>query len=89
MADSPISLAEIEGARSRIRTRFWGELSSSRGRAEQLGTFEIGTGDYRHLFSRNDEFNAVTPTDIQRVTQSYLIDRNRVVAIAHPLADDS
>jgi len=85
LAEKEPSADELEGARNRIRTQFWAGLTSSQGRAEQLGFFEIGTGDYRNLFTRNEAYNKVTAADITRLAQSHLLQHPHIVAITHPL----
>ena len=44
---APVAGAELAKAQARVETEFWRELTSSHGRAERLGEFEIATGDFR------------------------------------------
>ena len=47
LAARPVPAAELATATTRLETEFWRELSSSHGRAEALGEFEIAGGDFR------------------------------------------
>src|SRR5439155_279737 len=55
VAARPVVGVELRAAQARVETAFWRELSSSHGRSERLGEFEIATGDFRRAFARADE----------------------------------
>lgn len=78
----PISAAELSKAQARTVTEAWRGLSSSHGRAERLGEFEIAGGDFRLAFTRATELERVTPEDVQRVAREYLGGGARSVVIA-------
>ena len=59
------------------------------GKANQLGFFETVLGDYRRLFQLDDEWNAVTAADVQRVVARYLVPEGRTVVVLEPIRDDA
>jgi predicted Zn-dependent peptidase len=77
-----VSAAELATAQARVETANWQDLSSSHGRSERLGEFEIATGDFRRAFARADELARVTGADVQRVATKYLAGGARSVVIA-------
>jgi zinc protease len=82
LAARPVAAAELAAAQARVETAYWRDLSSSHGRTERLGEFEIATGDFRRAFARADELARVTATDVQRVAAAYLSGGARSVVIA-------
>jgi zinc protease len=86
VAARPVAAAELAAAQARVETEFWRDLSSSHGRSERLGEFEIATGDFRRAFARAGELAAVTPADVQRVAAAYLSRGARSVVIARSKA---
>ncbi len=84
LAAHPVSAAELGKAAARLESAFWQQLGSSHGRAEALGEFEIGAGDFRRLFARGTEYAQVTAADVQRVAATYLSTGARSVVIARP-----
>ncbi|HVR61824.1 MAG TPA: pitrilysin family protein [Polyangia bacterium] len=84
LARAPVPDAELSRAQARLETGFWRELSSSHGRAEMLGTFEIAAGDFRRLLQRGGEYARVTAADVQRVAAAYFASGARSVVIARP-----
>lgn len=82
----PVSEAELDGARNRLATAFWRELSSSQGRADALGRYDVITGDFRTLLDRGAAYGRVTAADVRRVAGQYLGTGARSVVIARPKA---
>jgi zinc protease len=82
LAARPVSAEELGRAQARVETAFWHALSSSHGRAEQIGEFEIATGDFRRLFARGQELARVTADDVRRVAAAYLGSGARSVVVA-------
>lgn len=80
----PVSAAELDGARNRLATAFWRELSSSQGRADALGRYDVITGDFRTLLDRGAAYARVTPADVSRVARQYLGSGARSVVVAKP-----
>jgi zinc protease len=86
LAARPVVAAELAAAKARVETAFWRDLSSSHGRSERMGEFEIATGDFRRAFARAEELARVTPADVQRVAAAYLSRGARSVVIARSKA---
>jgi zinc protease len=85
LATRPLGAPELHKAQARLETALLHQLSSSHGRTELLGEFEIAAGDFRSLFARAAEYAAVTAADVQRVAASYLAGGARSVVIARPV----
>jgi zinc protease len=79
-----VSAGDLTKAKNRIETAFWRGLSSSEGKANQLGEFDVVAGDYRKLLGRAEEIAAVSAADVLRVARDYLGGRARVVMVARP-----
>jgi zinc protease len=86
LAARPLGEDDLKKAKNRIETAFWRGLSSSEGRANQLGEFEVVAGDYRKLLTRAEEIAAVTPAEVQAAAKEYLAGEARVVLVARPKA---
>jgi zinc protease len=84
LAAKPPSSAELEKAKNRLETALWRGMSSSHGRAELLGQFEIACGDFRRLPARADEYRRTTADDVRRVVTDYLAAGARSVVVARP-----
>ena len=65
---------KLEGERA---SRIWRALTVT-GQASRLGTAEV-LGDYRLFDTLVDRLQEVAPADVQRVAQTYLVAKNRVV----------
>jgi zinc protease len=84
LTKAPVSEQELRKAKNRLETAFWRGLSSSEGRASQVGEFDVVAGDYRKLLSRAEEIARVTAEDVRRVAEVYLAPRARSVVVARP-----
>jgi zinc protease len=84
LADKPVPARELDKAKVRLETAFWKELDSSHGKAELLGQFEIGCGDFRRLFERASEYQRTTADDVQRVAAKYLRGARSIVVARPP-----
>jgi zinc protease len=89
LAARPVAAAELAAAQARVETAFWRDLSSSHGRTERMGEFEIATGDFRRAFARAGELARVTASDVQRVAAAYFSGGARSVVIARAKAGKS
>jgi zinc protease len=84
LAARPLGPAELGKAAARLEAAFWQELSSSHGRAETVGAFEIAAGDFRRLLERGQEYARVTGADVQKAAADYLAGGARSVVVARP-----
>jgi predicted Zn-dependent peptidase len=84
-----ITQAELERAKTRSRDQLIGQLDSNMGLAIQFAETETLTGDWRTVFRRLDEIQAVTVEDVQRVAQETLTRSNRTVAMIKTSDDEA
>jgi zinc protease len=83
-----IDEAEMEKVRSAVETDHWSELESMDGRAEAFGHYQTTLGDFRELFAVADRLARVTPDDVQRAVQTYLVAQGRTAIVIDPEAGD-
>ena len=69
-------------ARVKMKTRadLIRQLDSNSGLASLLATYQANYGDWRKLFTNIDDVNRVTAEDVQRVAQTYFVDKYKTVA---------
>ena len=84
LARAPLPAAELAKAKVRLETAFWRDLTSSHGRADMLGQFEIACGDFRRMFARAGEYARVSPADVRAIAQRYLSGPRSVVVATPP-----
>ncbi|MDP7423002.1 MAG: insulinase family protein, partial [bacterium] len=85
----PVTLRELEKARTRARAGVIHSLSSNMGMAFQLTFFEVLNGDWRNLFARLERYNRVTAEDIQRIVRDYFTIENRTLGVIETEETDS
>lgn len=81
----PVAAAELEGVKKRARANMLRGLDDNMGLAMELGQTCGLTGDWRNVFKRLENLNAVTPADVQRVAKATFTGANKTVAILEPL----
>ena len=79
-----VSAEELEAVKTRAKVSFLRGLRSNIGLAEQLTRYETIFNDYRRVFRKVDEIDAITAEDIQRVARAYFTKKNRTVAVIIP-----
>jgi zinc protease len=79
-----LSSEELQKAKNLVLTELFREMKTISGRANLIGSYDIYKGDYRKLFSAQNEIQAVTPADVLRVAKKYLTPLNRTVATLVP-----
>jgi zinc protease len=84
LRDQPPTPGELDKARVQLETALWRGLTSSEGRADQLGEFELCAGDYRRLLGRAAEYGRVTVDDVRAVARDHFAPGRRSVVIARP-----
>jgi zinc protease len=82
--DTPPSEREVQKVKNQIEADFIMDQDSIFSRATLLGRFEM-IGDWRLLDKYLEGIRSVTPADVQRVAQTYLIEDKRTVGILVPL----
>lgn len=80
----PVAAAQLGTAAARLETELLRQLSSSHGRAEALGQFEVAGGGFARLYQRAGEYARVTADDVRRVADKYFATGARSVVIARP-----
>ncbi|MFN3596800.1 MAG: M16 family metallopeptidase [Rubricoccaceae bacterium] len=80
VAENGVTQEEVDRARTRARASLVGQLESNLGLAIALATAEVNDGDWRALFRRLDDLDAVSVADVQRVAAETFRVNNRTVA---------
>lgn len=81
IATQGVTQSELEKVKNIKLMAFYRTMETINGKANTLGTYELYFGDYAKLFNAPQAYNKVTPADIQRVAQTYLIKANRTVGV--------
>jgi len=76
----PVSSEELQKIKNQIQTSFLRQLNSNSKLAYWLSYGQSLFGDWRYLTRRLEAYDQVTPEDIRRVAEKYLVTRNRTVA---------
>jgi predicted Zn-dependent peptidase len=79
--ENGISKEELERAKTQARANLIGNLDSNSGLARRFSRMEALTGDWRNVFRRLEELQAVTVEDVQRVAEETFQRSNRTVAM--------
>jgi zinc protease len=85
LARTPVPPAELAKAKRLLRAEFVRVMKTVSGKANQIGYFETVLGDHRRLFALDDEWEAVTAADVQRVVGRYLVPARRTVVVLEPI----
>jgi zinc protease len=83
---APVPPEELQKAKNQLLAGQYRSLKTIAGRANLLGTYEVFDGDYKKLFTMDQDINAVTAADVQRVAKKYFTANNRTVATLIPEA---
>ena len=84
LATEPVSDRELQKAKNRTESEFVLGLQSNVARADNIGMFEINTGDYENIYDYPSRIQDVTVDDITRVASRYLIPVHRTVVTLYP-----
>ncbi|MGH7357027.1 MAG: M16 family metallopeptidase [Candidatus Rokuibacteriota bacterium] len=79
----PVSAEELQRAMNQIEAAFVFQQDSVRSRASLLGRFEL-IGNYTEANRYLDRLRAVTPSDLQRVAQTWFPEDRRIVGVLLP-----
>jgi zinc protease len=83
------SAQELRKAKNQLLADHYRQMKTIAGRANLLGVYEVYYGDYRKLFTVEQQLEAVSAADVQRVARQYLTDTNRTIATLIPEAKES
>jgi zinc protease len=75
---------ELRKAKNQLLAQHYRSMKTIEGRANLLGTYEIFYGGYDKLFHADQEIEAVSAADVQRVARRYFGAKNRTVATLVP-----
>jgi len=81
---SPVSKAELDRAKTKIKSRFISQRETVMGKAEDIHHYIRFHKDLSEINTDLENFMAVTPQDIQRVAKTYLGTGNRTLVVAAP-----
>ena len=82
--DAPVAADELRKAKNQLLAQNFRQRKTIAGRANLLGTNEVFLGDYRKLFTLEQDVEAVTAADVQRVAKKYFTADNRTIATLVP-----
>jgi zinc protease len=80
-----VPIKELEKAKHQLAAAYLFGLESVEGVARELGLAEIVQGDWRRFLEGSKRYDAVTPADVKRVAEEYLVDRNLTTVVLRPL----
>jgi zinc protease len=83
----PVTAEELARAKNRIEAAFVFKNDSVTQQADQLGEWDMTTGDWRTLSGYLERVRALTPADVQRVAQKYLVTDSRTLGQFIPNAE--
>ncbi|MEG4417249.1 pitrilysin family protein [Microcoleus sp. LAD1_D5] len=75
----PVSALELDRVKTQARADLLRSLNSNMGMAFSLVDYQVKTGSWRNLFKELEAIAAVTPADIQRVSQATFRPENRTI----------
>ena len=84
LGEEPLTQDELDKAIKRARAAYVLAGESVTGQAQMIGMAEAVAGDYHWYENTLDALAAITLDDIERVRQSYLRRKNRVVGLYEP-----
>ncbi|MCS6900655.1 MAG: pitrilysin family protein [Myxococcales bacterium] len=81
VVEAPVDRTELERAKARMELSALHGMESCDGRAEQIGFYEVVTGDPVGALARLTPLRRVTVTDLLRVARRYLVKEARSVIL--------
>ena len=78
LRDQPVSQAELDAARNQLIADILRNRETVEGRGFELGGAIVLEGDASRVNTDIADLRAITPADLQRVAQRYLLDEQRV-----------
>ena len=83
----PIPEREFQKLRNQIENNFISSFGSVQSIAERLADYRVYFGDASLINSEIERFKKVTPADLQRVAQKYLVTANKVTLNYRPKSE--
>ncbi|MFH2013123.1 MAG: pitrilysin family protein [Pseudomonadota bacterium] len=80
LKNEPVSERELRKIKNQIQAAFIRALNSNYGLASKLSYYQTVAGDWRYIEDQLDVIERITPQDIIKAAQKYLIEDNRTVA---------
>ena len=81
LASTPVSAAELEQARNRLRTDRLRYLQGNAGLARMLTYYQVVAGDWHYLVDYDAVVAGLSAEDVRQTAATYLVPDNRTVAI--------
>ncbi len=81
---SGVTEKELERAKNRVEMDYYSSLDTVGGKARALGNYELIAGDYKEAIGLMRRYEKVTVSEIRRVAQTYLVEKNRNMLVAVP-----
>ncbi|HTG81020.1 MAG TPA: pitrilysin family protein [Geobacteraceae bacterium] len=75
----PVTDRELQQILNTLEYEEYRQMSSNGGLARNLTEYEAVTGSWRYLIEHRQKVAKVTPADVVRVAQKYLVEENRAV----------
>jgi predicted Zn-dependent peptidase len=80
MKKQKVDEESLKRVKTKLRAALIRKLDNNAGLAEELASYSANFGDWRKLFTELDDYEKVTAEDVQRVAQTYLVEKSRTVA---------
>jgi predicted Zn-dependent peptidase len=80
MKKQKIDDESLKRVKTKLRAGLIRKLDNNAGLAAELASYSANFGDWRKLFTELDDYEKVTAEDVQRVAQTYLVEKSRTVA---------
>ena len=80
---------ELQKAKNQLAADFYRQLETISGKVSAVGFSDVYFGDPRAFLTRVEQYERITPQDVQRVVQAYFPKRNRTVSVLVPEGDDT
>jgi predicted Zn-dependent peptidase len=80
MKKQKIDDESLKRVKTKLRASLIRKLDNNAGLASELASYSANFGDWRRLFTELDDYEKVTAEDVQRVAQTYLVEKSRTVA---------
>jgi predicted Zn-dependent peptidase len=80
MQNTKVDAETLARVKTKARASVIRRLDSNSELASLLTAYYSAHGDWRKLFTSLDDYNKVTPEDVQRVARQYFVNNNRTIA---------